>query len=213
MEIIINSKDIEQQVEKAIRRKMKQVFRESEKILYQNAVALRDTFKNSSTFMDLKNRFRGEFGFTPDEVVNLDRVLELMVPGGNDITITKLTFGKEYSIILDWVDYTKLKAHPYAQHELTKLNENGNVESITDIISWVEWMEEGASIFGYYFTKGNVVSNKYSRSGLGVMKPSPGGLWTFQPTRILEAIASAEDGKFIKKGFGVLLRSMKRRGF
>lgn len=213
MEIKVGNTDIQEQVEKAIRRKMKQVFKEAEKVFIQNANALRDTFKDSEEFRSLKGRLRGEFGFTPEEVEGLDRILELMVPGGNEITLTKITFGTEYSIILDWVDYAKLKEHPYAQHELTKLDGDGSVESITDVVSWVEWLEEGHSVVGYYFTRGNIVSDPYSRSGFGLMKKHPTAGWVFQPTRILESIAAAEDGKFIKKGFGAIIKSMKRRGF
>jgi len=214
MEIKIKTKKLKQQIRMAINKKMKDVFLASEPLLQKNAEYLRDTFKSSSEFGDLKGKLVGQFGFTPEEVAQLDRILDLLVPGSNKVTVTRTKYGQdEYSIALEWVDMSQLKAHPFAQHDLTTLDETGSVTGVTDTVSWVEWLEEGVSVIGYYFSKvpasskSRSVANR-SRSGAGLMKKSQGGVWTFQPTRVFEGIAKMENGKFLKKGFKLIAKKI-----
>lgn len=212
MEIKVDTNKIDRAIKKAIRNKMARIFRASEELMKLNAEVLRDTFRDSAEFRDLSGRLVGEFGFTPEEVSNLDKILELMVPGNSNITVSKLNIGKTYSFILEWVDYDKLKKHPYAQHDLTRLDRDGSIIDITATVSWVEWLEEGESIIGYRFDPvGNRgFAKKQSRSGEGLMKKTTGGgAWVFEPTGILHRIAEMEDGKLLRRGFGLLARKVR----
>jgi hypothetical protein len=112
------------------------------------------------------------------------------------------------ALILDWVDYDKLKTHEYAQHALTKLDRDGTVVGVTDIVSWVEWLEEGVTVAGYQFFRPNRANIAFSRSGEGLMRHSTGRPFVFEPTRIFEKIAkleAASRGSFLRKGFGVVV--------
>jgi hypothetical protein len=210
--ITFDERKLQQQVQKAIDRKMRRVFLDGgPKLLESYSTVLRDIFASSKEFGELKGKFVGEFGFTPEEVGNLDNILSLLMPGDSKIVTAKVTARKSstFSMILEWVDYDKLKDHAYAQHLLTKLDADGNVKSVTDIVSWVEWLEEGATVRGYTFTKpGGTYEGKdttaRSRSGQGLMRKD-GGMWTFKPTAVLGEIAKGEDNKFLKKGFGILV--------
>ena len=211
--IKIDEQDLERQVKKAIDRKMRKAFTKGgEDLLTRYARVLRNTFANSTSYKDLKGRLVGEFGFTPTEVQNLDNILSLFVPSkSNPIVKIRTTDRRSsgFSMMLEWVDYPKLKDHNLAQHVLTRLDEDGNVVGITDVVSWVEWLEEGATIRGYTFTKpggthGGKNTKDRSRSGKGLMRKD-GGIWTFQPTEILKNLAQGEDERFLKRGFGLLL--------
>ncbi|MHA2341936.1 MAG: hypothetical protein ACXADW_08655 [Candidatus Hodarchaeales archaeon] len=212
---IKNQNRLESVIKRSIKERMKRVFSQGESLMLGQAQILRREFENSAEFKDLKGRLIGEFGFTPEEVQKIDRLLTLLVPGGNEITVTKIQNGpNRFLMQLDWVDFEELKAHEFALHLLTKLDADGKVESITDIISWVEWLEEGATVRGYEFfrpgtgliggARGTPAVN-FSRSGEGLMRRRNSGFWTFEPTRVFERIALAEKGDFFKKGFGILL--------
>lgn len=214
MEIFISSQDnLEAQIRRAINKRLRKVFVNGNLLLKNQAEVLRTVFANSQEFNDIKTKFKGEFGFTDEEVGNLDRILNLLIPDGNEITVSRIKTGpSEFSMILDWVDFKKLKAHEYAQHELTRLDEAGQEIEITDIVSWVEWLEEGATIRGYQFFRpgrrqaGGKDPAAFSRSGEGLMKQSTSNFWTFEPSRVFEKIATDEKGNFLKKGFGILVK-------
>jgi len=210
---IKNQARISGAIKKALQTKMKKIFSKGSFLLDAQAQFLQTQFANSEEFRALKGKLQGEFGFTNEEVKNLDRILDLMVPGKSEITISKIRTGpNQFLMSLEWVDFKKLKAHEFAQHELTRLDAAGRVVDITDIISWVEWLEEGATIKGYEFFRpsrarsGTIDSKAFSRSGQGLMKRTDSNFWTFNPTRVFESIAKAENGKFIKKGFGLLVK-------
>lgn len=204
-----NTREFERQVKAEIIRRMRRVFRRSEFLLDQQAEILQEAFASSSEFQSLSGNLKGVFGFTDTEVANLGRILKLLVPGGNDITVKRVkTAGNDMAIILDWVDFDKLKAHEYAEHALTRLDKDGNVIGITDVISWVEWLEEGVTIAGYQFVRPNAANAKFSRSGEGLMRISGGRPFMFEPTRIFERIAKLEAagrGSFLRRGFGVVV--------
>jgi hypothetical protein len=210
---ISNQSSVESAIRRAMERKMKKVFLAGKFLLTSQAKVLRDTFANSEEFTALKGKLKGEFGFTNEEVTNLDRILDLLVPGG-EITTTKISTGPgQFLMTLEWVDFAKLKVHDFALHELTRLDETGQVIDITDIISWVEWLEEGATVRGYQFFRpsaggavGGADPSAISRSGEGLMKKSEGDFWTFRPTRVFERIAKSESADFLKKGFGILVK-------
>ena len=213
---IKNQNQIEAAVKRALLAKMKKIFTNGKFLLDAQAEILRDIFANSEEFNALKGKLQGEFGFTDEEVRNLDRILDLMVPGANEITVSKIKTGPgEFIMSLEWVDMKRLQAHEFAQHELTRLDETGKVVEITDIISWVEWLEDGATIKGYQFFRPSRAKSAagidpgiFSRSGQGLMKKSNSNFWTFEPTRIIERIAKAENGDFLKKGFGLLVKKL-----
>lgn len=205
--VTFRTREFERDAKLAIVRKMRRVFQKSAFLLDEQAEILQQTFASSEEFQSLSGRLKGQFGFTDAEVANLDRILRLLVPGSHGITVKRVkTTGNRFSIILDWADYAKLRDHDYAQHALTKLDAAGNVVRITDVVSWVEWLEEGVSIFGYQFFRPNSTNIAFSRSGEGLMRPRDGSSFVFEPTRVFERIAKLEDGKFLRKGFGVVLR-------
>ncbi len=211
-----NISKIGTQIKKAISKKVGRIFLNGQELLNNQAKKLQLEFATSSEFEDIKTQMVGEFGFTPQEVAKLDRILDLMVPGGNDITTTQVKIGPgKFLMELNWVDFSKLKTHEFAQHELTKLDKNGNVISVTDIISWVEWLEEGETFRGFQFVKsggileGSAVSNR-SRSGEGLMREVTGGVFAIEPTRVFEIIAKSEKGKFMKQEFKRLVKKSKK---
>lgn len=205
---------IDSQIRRVISQKMARVFKRADFLLTKQAEVLQQQFRNSDEFRDLSGRLKGEFGFTDQEIAQLDRILSLLVPGSNDITVSVVKTGAgRQEVFLDWVDFEKLKVHEFAQHALTKLDEAGRVVQITDIISWVEWLEEGASIRGFQFfrpgaggAQGGSDPAAFSRSGEGLMRRSNSNFWTFEPTRVFERISKQEEGDDLRRGFGVLVR-------
>jgi hypothetical protein len=170
---------------------------------------------NSKEFLALKTTLRGAFGFTDEEISNLDKAIKLLEPfAGNNISkINAKLSGKNKSIILEWVDFEKLKNHPFAQHDLTKFNRaTGQFDILTARISWIEWLEDGATVRGYTLQEPiSAQSEQFSRSGLALMRKQPGGFWIFEPTSIFKRTAKQLNAeKVIKKGFGVLLRKTAR---
>ena len=202
----------ERQVKAEVIRKMRRVFKKSEFLLDEQAEVLQRAFANSEEFQALSGRLKGQFGFTDEEVAQLDRVLTLLVPGSHGVTVKKVkTSGTSFSIMLEWADYDKLKDHEFAQHALTRLDAAGREIGVTDIISWVQWLEEGVTIQGYQFFRPNAANAAFSRSGEGLMRPRAGGVFTLEPTRVFERIGKLENGSFLRKGFGVVLRREANR--
>lgn len=207
---------VEADVKKAVLAKMRRVFRRAPFLLDQQAEILQQTFENSNEFQGLFGSERGKFGFTDQELTQLPRILKLLVPGGgNQITVKRVkTQGQSLQLILDWVDFEKLKTHEFAQHVLTRLDQSGRVVGITDVVSWVEWLEEGEVFRGFQFfrpssrtgSQGGANPVAFSRSGEGLMRPSQGSFFRFEPTRVFQRIAKLENGKFFRRGFGVLVQ-------
>lgn len=199
---------IKGQVQRAILEKMRRVFKAGDFLLNEQAIVLRDAFASSAEFRALGGRLKGEFGFTDDEVANLDRILSLMIPKtGQPVTVSTVkTSGNKLSMLLEWVDFAQLKDHEFAEHALTKLDSAGQVVGVTDTISWIEWLEEGATIRGYRFFRPRGNTARFSRSGEGLMTISRSNFWTFEPTRVLESIAKRTDVKTLRKGFGILVK-------
>lgn len=207
--ITFDKSRFESQIQNVILKKMKKVFVKTDALLNQHAEVLKKTFADSDEFNSIKTKFKGEFGFTDVEIANLDRILTLLVPGGNNITVTKRKItNDEFFVSLEWVDFKQLKAHEFAQHELTRLDATGNIVEITDIISWVEWLEEGATVRGYQFFRPTGRTVNFSRSGEGLMRQSRSNFWTFAPTRVFERISKLDPNETIGKGFGILVRKL-----
>ena len=208
---VTNKDTLQFQIEKAIAKKMDLVFAGAQELLQKQAQVYRDKFANSQEYQEIKSKMVGEFGFTPAEVAGLDRILELLVPGGNEITISFVdTVNRTKFMILEWVDFSKLKEHPLAQHELTKLNELGNVIGVTDVVSWVEWLENGETFHGFEFFRPNAANAARSRSGAGLMRRDSGGVFMLEPTRVFERIGNEADIDVLRKGFGLLVKKFGR---
>ena len=193
--------------------KVNKAANKSRLLLVEQAAILLREFQQSQEFNALKTTLVGEFGFTPEEVVNLNRVFQLLLPQ-NEVTKTTIKATKDRTLaVLDWVDFDKLKEHSFAQHPLTRFNAETGQFEITQIISWVEWLEEGATVRGYVpllNLKPNMLP--YSRSGKGLMIPKSGGIWTFPPTSLFRNIAESFKGKVLedfKKGIGILISRTK----
>lgn len=211
---IANPREFEQFLTKEISKRVQKAVAGSEKFLMKQAELLRDKFDNSQEFRAVQTRLVGEFGFTPTEVRNLKQILKLLVPGSNKVTTLKVTTGSsQFSAILEWVDFDKLKAHPLAQHDLTRLDPVSGSLTLTETISWVDWLEDGRVVRGYTFNpirSGNDPSSKFSRSGQGIMQLSRSGFWEFRPTKVFRNIGKSFSGSEFKRGFGVVIRRKLR---
>ncbi len=204
-------KQINSQVKRAaVSKKIRPVFKKGMPLLLkQQAEILKQSFASSTEFQELGGRLLGQFGFTPQEVSNLDRILTLLVPGDNEITFNIVKIGNTLEAILQWVDFQKLKTHSFAQHALTKLDAQGNVIDITDVVSWVEWLENGVSIAGYQFFRPAGRFSKFSRSGEGLMREKA-GTFVLKPTRVFERTGRGAKKNFLKKGFGLLVKTLAK---
>lgn len=211
---ITNERQFERFLDQEIQKRMNEIIRRSDDFLFKQAELLRDRFESSNEFRDLSGRLVGEFGFTPEEVRNLSQILTLLVPRSNDVTTLKITQRGGVSLaLLEWVDFDKLKEHPFAQHDLTRLNPRTGQFELTERISWVDWLENGAVVRGYNFERvsGNSPAREFSRSGQGIMRLSRSGFWQFQPTKVFENIGKTFSRSEFRRGFGVVLRRTRTR--
>jgi hypothetical protein len=168
--IVRNIGEVTEQIKKVATKKMGRIFdsSQSKSLLQEQAEVLKDFFAKSPEFAAIKTSLVGEFGFTPAEIANLDRILTLLVPD-NDITKT----------------------------------------SITDIVSWIEWLEDGVTIRGFQFFKPNFTNIARSRSGEGLMREIPGSLFKIEPSRIFQKIEkNIKKLSILKKGFGLVVKKL-----
>lgn len=201
-------------IEKEIGNIFAETIRESGDLLFKEAEILANQIEGSTEFLQLHTTLVGEFGFTPSEVQGLSDIFSLLIPGTDSkITRVKVKSSPRSSIaVLDWVDFNNLKKHPLAQHDLTRFNRKTKTWELTERVSWVEWLEEGATIRGYFFNDKAKISRRTppSRSGEGIMNKRPGGLWAFQPTKIFQKTANKFNTNNFKKGFGLLIKKRNR---
>lgn len=158
-------------------------------VLFEQAVFLANKIKTSDEFTALKTpTLIGQFGFTPEEVARLDDLFPVIGPNSNnEVTSTRKTLtSRKKSAILQWVDFDQLKFHEVADHPLTKLNDVTGQFEETGIVSWIEWWENGVTVRGHIFTRGNIRSEVFSRSGFGFMQQRGGSTFAIRPTRIFE---------------------------
>ena len=199
------------QLQEAIKKRLLPIFQGSEikNLLQQQAISLKDLFANSQEYDAIKGNLVGQFGFTPAEVNNLDRILTLMVPD-NDITYKTIeSVGGVWWAMLEWVNYNKLKSHSYAQHELTRIDPVSGIVTVTSIVSWIQWLEEGISVADHAYMRANRFNRANSRSEVGLMCNQPGFTFVIPPSRIFERLGYV-GGKLIesnlRKGLGILVR-------
>lgn len=203
-----NGRNFGAQVKRVLALKMAKVFDEGIDVLLQKiANDLRTFIASSSEFKNLSGRLVGEFGFTPEEVANLDRILDLLLPGNQVTDIELITNSRRSVAILKWVNFDRLRIHPFAQHDLTKGHPD-NIQ-LTETISWVDWLENGATITGYSFSRPNAIEKESSRSGEGIMRADD-GIWTFQPTQIFKRAGNSINVSEMRRGFGIVLRNILR---
>jgi hypothetical protein len=183
-----------------------------DKILFEEAEKLADRVRESEEFKALKTpTLIGQFGFTPQEVANLDNLFPVIQGGDKSITNVKVkTMTKIKSAILNWVDFAKLKDHPVAEHELTSFDARSRTFSVDQIVSWIEWWEEGVTVRGHIFTRGNELNRSFSRSGLGIMMPRSGGFFLLRPTMIFQKTGaqSGEIKQRLQRSFQKLVQGI-----
>lgn len=211
--IILDQQTLEKNIKSAIDRKIDRAFKRGGKVLIQRqAEILRDMFANSKEYNDIKTGLVGEFGFTNEEVTNLDRILTLMVPGANNVTFgtIKTGFGSDKSILLEWVDFEALKEHQFAQHPLTRVN-GPLVRGITAIVSWIDWLENGVVVRGFEFSDVNAKNKRFSRSGEGIMRPLENNIFEIKPSRVFERIGKeAGQNLILERGFSIIIKELTK---
>lgn len=170
-----------------------------DEFMFNEAERLAEVVRNSREFRELKTPLLiGRFGFTPSEVSRLDEIFPLIGPrGNNQVTkVKKRLRARAPAIELQWVDFDKLKDHALAQHPLTRFNpDSGQFESTGTVVSWIEWWEDGVTIRGHIFTRGNQRNVEFSRSGQGLMQSRRGSFFMLQPTRIFERVGLQQAGE------------------
>ena len=185
-----------------------------DQFMFREAERLADVVKSSQEFRDLKTPLLiGRFGFTPDEVAKLDTIFPLIGPSNNNqITkVKKRLGGRVPNIELNWVDFDRLKEHPTAQHPLTRFNrDSGQFERTGTIVSWIEWWEEGVTIRGHLFSRGNQLNSQFSRSGQGIMQKRGSSFFMLEPTRIFEKVGLQEANK-VTRNLNAALRKLVKQ--
>jgi hypothetical protein len=179
-------------------------------VLFQEAERLANRVRNSPEFQKLKRPVLiGRFGFTPEELARLDDLFPIIAGGDRQITnVEKSVTGRSKRAILNWVDLEKLKAHPIAEHPLTTFNPQTRAFEVSQVVSWIQWWEEGVTIRGHIFTRGNVVNSPFSRSGFGIMQRRDGSLFAISPSRIFERIKDQPRGlrRRVERAFSSLIK-------
>jgi hypothetical protein len=203
MKIRLKTKGVEAAIRKAVEGKMTRALGTLDKELQTEAARLAKLYASSATFKNLKTKLVGEFGFTPDELNKIDGILTHLIPPDSITWIDKNISGKSKHALLYWVDYEELKKSSTAQHELTKFNPATEQFELTEVVSWVEWAEEGVTIRGYIFDP--TQRGKFSRSRQGIMRQRAGGIWIFPPSRELHNLPDKEEAKI----FANLERALK----
>lgn len=210
MRLNFRTANIDKQIRDAVSKKIvsRVVGKKMQSVFEREARLLSKAFETSSEFRDLKTKLVGEFGFTPEELDNLDNILEVLQ---KDISVTRIEMisgPNVKELVLQWCNLDRLKEHPVAIHKLTQYDPEFDRFVLTDIVSWIEWLNDGVTVRGYRFDPTN--TGKYSRSKQGIMKPTPGGLWTFTPTKVFERLPERiNSGENLRKGIGLVLRGKK----
>ena len=179
-----NFNRFEREIRQALQRRLAQELeRATNRVLEREIAEIARAIEASPEFQALGGRLQGEFGFTDAEVAALPQIFSLLIPGtpGSVVEIVSQGTGSSQQTTAR-LDLDRLKAHPLAQHDLTNTRGPGQT------ISWVEWLEEGVTIFGYVFDDRLEFTRRTppSRSGEGLMIPTAGGIWVSEPTFIFE---------------------------
>jgi hypothetical protein len=185
---------------------------ESRDLVFRESEMLAEAILQSEEFNSLQGRLAGEFGFTPEEITDLPRIGQLLIPG-TDRNITNIEIKnntQRNSIVLNWVNFDNLKKHPLSQHDLTRFNRSSGSFEVQQTISWVEWLEEGVTVRGYVFDPGRTNSPP-SRSAAGLMVQRSGGIWVYRPTQLFRDLGRKFDDQRLRRGFGVIIRRIANR--
>lgn len=206
MRVYFNAKEAELDIKFAVAKKIDRAIRSprARALFERQAEILTSLYVHSAEFLSLRTKLVGEFGFTSEEVAQFDNVAKVL----NSWPITKIEIISGLTvagILLQWCDYDAFKEHPIAMHELTQYEPSIHAWSLTDTVSWVEWLEEGMTVRGYRFDP--TQRGKFSRSRAGLMRSGEGNIWTFQPTNILHRVSKMINiENNISKGFGLVFR-------
>lgn len=194
---ITNLSKLENKIKKVMNKKTNQLVRDLEEFLINVNELLGNRFAESKEFNEIKTSLRGEFGFTSEEVAELDEIINVIK---NDKSITRIRANSN-RIILEWVDFEALKKHPAALHPLSKKQKGSNKFDVSDVVSWVDWLENGLSITGYVYKE---EGKKASRSESGVMRRSS-QTFRLRKTKVLEKLAKTITKTKIKAGIAVII--------
>jgi len=205
MRLILKDKGIDRVLKKAVIDHFRKQFKRIHSLFEKEVKLLAMAFATSEEFKAIKSKLAGEFGFTPEELSGLDRVIDVLK---NDASVTNIEImagAGVQEIMLNWCDIERLKVHPVAIHKLTKYNGETRSWELTDVVSWIEWLEDGATVRGFNFDP--TMRGKWSRSGHGMMYPREGGMWVFNPTKVFERLPETiNSAANIEKGIGLVLR-------
>lgn len=204
MEITIKDKNINRLVQRQVMNQLGRAIggRRMRSVMQRQAALLSRSYVEGEDFQALKGSLVGEFGFTPEEVGQLDGVFGVLSDDPSITNIEVIVSPKLASIILNWCDYDEFAKHPVALHDLTR-NVGGAGFQTIQTVSWVEWLEKGVTVRGYEFDPTG--RGKYSRSGFGLMREGH-GMWAFAPTFALEKAAGSVDFEsHLRKGLGAVL--------
>ena len=201
----------EKAIQKAVTERMDKTMTQMKPLLSKAAEVLLNKIAGSPEFIALQTTLVGEFGFTPVEVQEITDIFPYLLPGANDITTIEIKVsGNQRFAVLHWADFEKLAKNPFAMHELTKFNRATRQFEVQQVVSWVDWLENGVIVRGFEFIDTmDAMQQHFSRSHAGLMRPAPGGLWEFKPTKIFERTGSSFDTTNLKQGFAALLRKIK----
>lgn len=189
-------RDAENQILECANRRVAETVERMDDIMFREIQRLTDEVLQSDEFQQLKTpALIGRIGFTPEEVERLDNIEAVIAPRrSSPITNVEkdLTPGSP-SITMQWVDMDRLKEHPIADHPLTRLDpQSGQFVDTGTVVSWIEWWEEGVTIRGHVFSRGNQTNQDFSRSGEGIMMERQGGLFLLRPARVFQRVGDQE---------------------
>ena len=202
MRLIIDEDELNRKLFRIVEKKQKQLLKDFEKYLVRQNKILGDKVLKAPEFRQIKGSLKGEFGFTDEQIDALNGIINTIK---NDQDITRIVVGPD-RVALEWVDFEALKAHPIAQHKLTQFNPETKQFDLEQIVSWVDWLENGLSITGYVFEEGG---GKFSRSGEGRMQKG-NGVFRLPKTKMFETIAQSVKDKEIISGISVILSKKAR---
>jgi len=187
-----NIDEFENFVEKKANQFAKKVAIQAKALFKKKIVELNRSFLSSSDFNKIKTSLVGEYGFTPEEVSSLDKIVDAMSRSSNIVD-------KGDSFVIEYVNLSELYNQPEAQHNLSSSSRAG------EVVSWAEWLEEGASIIGSSYSGKDSPS---SRSGKGTMVD--GGAWRIRPTRAFSNLAKKIGLEGTRKIMTLAVRRVKK---
>ncbi len=211
MDIIIpesSMREMKSKIKEIIGKKMDAAVPVVQDLLFKKAVEMAADIHSSPEWGELTGKLVGEFGFAPYEMQKFSEVIKMLIPLNSPVVKLEVMAGvnNKYAI-LHWVDWQKLAWSDAAQHYLTHWNGKSRSFEVDQIVSWIEWLEEGITVRDYIFDDHiGPKSRFFSRSGQGLMRHAEGGLWHFAPTKLFERTAHTFDIGSVKRGIAQVFK-------